>query len=174
MEPAEIFTENSAYSFSQGADFIHDCLNILLNRPEERYEQLVDIREYRVIGKIRKDLKSLLETAFGSNYKCLIHLDEHYQKYIRDDPATANKANFSSKGVKETLSQIEGVPVIATYVGGVPVSSERSSKVCRLATMYPLGLLQYSASVERGDNQKQKLTSPESNCILSSSNKTNE
>eukprot|EP01042_Synura_sphagnicola_P000934 gene934-1049_t len=120
----------------QGAEFVFQCLRILLdepgrNEPGREGPIVIDLdasppSTEETIG----NMKSLLETRLGSNYRCLIHLDEVCRMISDDFGYHASSRTFST-GAIETLAMVRQVTVVVTGVSIRPLSWGGSSSVGR-------------------------------------------
>ena len=113
----------------QGAEFILECITVLLENRSENFPCTIRVRETPTkMSDTEKQLTRLLEETLGRESNVLVHLDEHY-KMCKENP------DFR-KGAMTALAYMPAAAVIATYTDRPPLPHEKSSGVCR----YPIAL----------------------------------
>ena len=122
----------------QGAQFIFQCLRVLLNDPGNVREYVIDIEKsgFSLVEEASDAIFSFLNDSIGENFVCLVHLDEHKKMCSRNESHTESATAFS-RGAMTALADVPGVTVVATFTDVPPLLIEGSSRVCRRPVVLP-------------------------------------
>ena len=130
---APLMPNNLQIAENQGAKFILECVKTILNNQNIKETDFkIDIN-----SNIQEELaENFPKLAIGNTPpRILFHVDEHRLMCARTGEMNYPGANFS-KGTLETLANIDGVTVVATYVDNPNLLPPDISGVCG----YPINL----------------------------------